>query len=140
MNLGELTKRDLKRAKLIYEEAENYHARGVWNMIVRRAQEAVELALKASLRWAGLDAPRVHDVGPALRRYAARFPKQFAELIPRLAQISRDLRLERETSFYGDETTGVAAEELYLEQDTEEALKGADFVLRACERLFAEGG
>jgi len=140
VNLKELARRDLERAGLIFQEARSYKDRGIWNMAVRRAQEAVELALKASLRWAGLDVPRVHDVGPTLKQHTARFPDQFSKLIPKLAEISRALRLERETSFYGDEASGVAAEELYVAEDAEKALEKAEFVLRACEVLFARRG
>jgi len=125
VNVKELAKRDLDRARLVLQEAQAYLDRGVWNMAVRRAQEAVELALKASLRWAGLDVPRVHDIGPTLKQYAIGFPKEFSKLIPELADISRSLRLEHETSFYGDEIAGIPAEDLYVAEDADKALEAA---------------
>jgi HEPN domain-containing protein len=72
--------------------------------VVRESQEAVELALKASLRLVGVEPPRWHDVGPVLRREAGRFPEWFRDEIPRLARTSRKLRREREPSMYGDES------------------------------------
>jgi HEPN domain-containing protein len=53
----------LERARVILEEARSLQAKGVWNLVVRRAQEVVELALKGALQWAGLEVPRLHDVG-----------------------------------------------------------------------------
>ncbi|MFN3742682.1 MAG: HEPN domain-containing protein [Anaerolineales bacterium] len=75
----------------------------MWNLTLRRAQEAVELALKGALWWAGLEVPRIHDVGVVLRQNRHRFPPEFAAHIPKLASISRALAAERERSFYGDE-------------------------------------
>ena len=97
----------LQRAAIIFEEAKNLRARGVWNLVVRRCQESVELALKSALVAVGVQPPRVHDVGPTLKEHSERFPKEFRQHIPQLASISRALRAERELSFYGDEESGV---------------------------------
>ena len=37
-----------------------------WADVVRESQEVVELALKGLLRGAGIDPPRIHDVGDVL--------------------------------------------------------------------------
>ncbi len=70
--------------------------------VIREAQEIVELCLKGMLRQAGIEPPKWHDVGSLLLEYKNRFPKSIQKKIKRLAQISRDLRKERELSFYGD--------------------------------------
>lgn len=126
----------LRRAKIIWEEAKSLHAKGAWNLVVRRCQECVELALKSALVWAGIQAPRVHDVGPTLKQHADKFPDKFARHITQLASISRSLRVERELSFYGDEESGMPPEALYSQSDAEEALQKAEFVLRQCEALL----
>ena len=41
--------------------------------VVSKAQELVELALKAMLRAAGIDPPKWHDVGPILLEQASAF-------------------------------------------------------------------
>lgn len=41
--------------------------RGAWDLVVRRSQEVVELALKAALRGIGSEALETHDVGQLLR-------------------------------------------------------------------------
>lgn len=99
MNTREGAKRSLDRAAFILDEGSYLAEKGVWNLVVRRCQEVVELALKAALLWAGVDVPRAHDVGPVLKRHADRFSEPFREQIPTLASISRSLRAEREISF-----------------------------------------
>jgi HEPN domain-containing protein len=140
MNNQEAAGLALKRAEVILSEAESLQAKGVWNLVIRRAQEAVELALKGALLWAGLEVPWVHDVGVFLRQNRRRFPDKFARQIPRLASLSRALGVERERSFYGDEESGLPPEMLYDELDAVEALEKATFVLEACRRLMKGGG
>ncbi len=53
----------IKRAGIALQEAEALSAAGHWNLSVRRCQESVELALKGALAWAGVEVPKVHDVG-----------------------------------------------------------------------------
>ena len=138
MNNHQMARAMLRRAEAILDEARYLYQKGYWNLVVRRCQEGVELALKAALLWAGAEVPRLHDVGPILQREKHRFPGWFQTHIPRLASVSRRLRLEREISFYGDEQSGIPAEELYGELDARSALEEAQRVLETCGRLFAE--
>jgi HEPN domain-containing protein len=139
MNTQEAARLNLRRAEVILEEAQGLKAKEVWNLVVRRCQEVVELALKGALLWAGLETPWVHDVGVFLRQHHHRFPARFARQIPRLASISRALGVERERSFYGDEESELPPEMLYDESDAVEALEKAVFVLDVCRQLL-EGG
>jgi len=131
----EAAKHDIDRAGVIFGEAKSLFRSGHWNLVVRRAQETVELALKGCLRWAGVEVPRMHDVGPLLRQTVERFPEDFGEMVPRLASISRSLRAEREISFYGDPASGLPPEALYGEEDAAEAIGKATLVLKACSKL-----
>ncbi|MGH9409462.1 MAG: HEPN domain-containing protein [Vicinamibacterales bacterium] len=74
-----------------------------WADVVRESQEVVELALKALLRSAGIDPPRVHDVGDVLQAESARMPPAIVPQIETLAAASRELRRDRELAFYGAE-------------------------------------
>jgi len=136
MNPEESARRMVSRALVIIDEARFLQERGAWNMVVRRSQEAVELALKATLLWARIGIPHIHDVGPILRQYADRYPETFQRRIPQLASISRMLRAERETSFYGDEQSGAPPESLYLPADAKDAISKAEAVLSACQELI----
>lgn len=126
----------LTRARRILTEAETHHGEGAWNMVVRRCQEAVELALKGALRKAGLEVPKIHDVSAVLAKHKSRFEGRIVDQMEQLSSISRTLRQDRELSFYGDEEAGVPAEELFTQQDAEQALEEAKFVLEVCREFI----
>jgi HEPN domain-containing protein len=136
MNPGNSLDRMISQALIIIGEAEYLKEKEAWNLVVRRSQEAVELALKCALLWARIEVPRIHDVGPILKQYSDRYPEPFKGRIPRLASISRLLRAEREISFYGDEQSGVPSENLYTKEDALEALSKAREVLADCQKLI----
>ncbi|MDR7579181.1 MAG: HEPN domain-containing protein [Armatimonadota bacterium] len=104
--------------------------------MVRRCQEVVELCLKAALRAAGVEVPRLHDVGATLRAHAARFPDRLRQEVTELAAISRRLARERELAFYGDEETDTPPQDLYGESDAERALADAERVVSWTEAVF----
>ena len=105
-----------------------------WSDVVREAQELVELSLKAMLRWAGLEPPKVHDVGPHLRAHHQRFPPGIDATIPRLAEISARLRKEREFAFYGD--VDFIPTDQYTKADAEAARADAAFVAAQMQTLL----
>ena len=136
MNSRNALERMMARASIILQEAEYLEEKEAWNMVVRRSQEAVELAMKCALLWAHIEVPRIHDVGPIMKQYANRYPEPFKSQIPHLSSISRMLRAEREISFYGDEQSGVPPENLYIREDAIEALCNAHEVLKECRELI----
>jgi len=127
----------LRQARRILLEAERYSEDGVWHLVVRRCQEAVELALKGALRFAGIEVPHVHDVGIFVAEHTDRLPRPFAEHRDRLVSISRRLRQEREVSLNGDEEISAPPEDLYTREDAEDALRAARFVQDLTEDGFA---
>ena len=139
MTSDQMARSYLHRAHTVLREAERLHGDEAWNLVVRRSQEAVELALKGLLRSVGAEIPRIHDVSGALRRNAARIPADLAPHIDALVSASRRLREERELSFYGDEETDTEAEALYSRSDADDALQVARWVLELCDRGLAQG-
>jgi HEPN domain-containing protein/predicted nucleotidyltransferase len=135
---GEMARADLSQAEEILREVERLYQRRAWNLVVRRSQEVVELALKGLLRGAGVEVPRTHDVSVWLKSYRDRFPASFQQEIDRLASISRRLRLERELSFYGDEDLGAPPQKLYREEDAKNAMQEARWVLERCLNAWSE--
>lgn len=103
--------------------------------VVREAQELVELALKAMLRQVGIEPPKWHDVGGAIREYSKRFPAVTAEALDRLIAVSAWLRKEREFSFYGD--IDFIPTEQYGRDAAARALDDATFVLGVASRIVA---
>lgn len=63
MNPENALERMISRASIVLQEAEYLKEKDAWNLVVRRSQEAVELALKCALLWAKIEVPRIHDVG-----------------------------------------------------------------------------
>jgi HEPN domain-containing protein len=127
-----------RRAETVLREAERLRADGAWNLVVRRCQEAVELALKGALRAAGAEIPKVHDVSAALRQHADRLHPSLRESIDVLTEASRRLREERELAFYGDEESDTEAEALFNAQDASDALARAGDVVHRCSGALTE--
>jgi HEPN domain-containing protein len=114
------------------------HSRGAFSDVVRESQEVVELALKGMLRCVGVDPPKIHDVGDLLLEYAERFePIPPAEL-RLLALASKELRKEREFSFYGD-VDFIPTDE-YDADDADTALGQARFATSCLARLLGRPG
>ena len=102
----------------------------------KQSQKAVELALKAALRFVGIEPPKWHDVGPVLLENRKRFPEWFDEKIDDLASTSRWLRREREPSMYGDEESGLPPQKLYTRSYSEKAFNEAKFVVDFVYKLI----
>jgi len=134
MTADEMARAYLRRAATVFREAERLYDERAWNLVVRRCQEVVELALKGALREAGIEVPKVHDVSGVLRRNVERLPEHLVGAIDTLVSASRRLREERELAFYGDEETGTEAESLFSQPDADEALSKARQVLDLCSR------
>lgn len=111
---------------------------GNYAYVIRQSQEAVELALKASLRIVGVEPPKFHDVGPVLRKSSDLFPGWFKGEIDKMASISRMLRREREPSMYGDEELALPPDELYTFEDAKIFLYWCVFVFNNCKKLLDE--
>jgi len=58
---------------------------------IRQSREAVELALKGSLRLVCIEPPKWHDVGPILLRERDRFPEWFKQKLEEMASIQDSL-------------------------------------------------
>ena len=100
-----------------------------FNMVVRRAQEVVELALKGALKMLGVDYPKVHDVAPVFSEQVRQ--KQAVvdvEVLERIEDISFWLSQARAPSFY--------LERDYGEEDARQALRDAVFVLTEVRKIL----
>lgn len=111
---------------------------GSYAFVIRQSQEAVELALKASLRIVGIEPPKFHDVGPIMRRNLTSYPEWFRKEIDRMASLSRMLRREREPSMYGDEELDLTPDELYSCEDARIAFDGCVMIINICRNLLDE--
>lgn len=94
---------------------------------VRESQELVELALKAVLRHALVDAPHIHDVGDLIEKHLSSMPPQIQKNIALIKKISKSLRKDRELAFYGSED--LTPSQFYKKEDAKEAVEWAEKIL-----------
>ena len=111
----------LAAVELLYE-------RKSWADVVREAQEVVELALKALLKHFNIEIPRIHDVSQILKDNEPLFSPTLKKHITRLSEISRDMRRDRELSFYGSED--LTPSEFYKESDAKKAKEDATWLVQ----------
>lgn len=98
-------------------------------MVVRRAQEVVELLLKGALKTLGIEYPKIHDVGRIFEQTIRNKMKTFdEEVIKRISRISSRLAEDRGPSFYG--------EKIFKREEAEEAYEDAKFVFNEVTRLL----
>jgi len=129
MRNSELASDYIRRARVRLKALDVLFEGESWADVVRESQETVELALKALLRAAGIDPPRVHDVSDILLSERARLPAGLGDEAEALAAISRRLRRDRELAFYGAEDLTPSG--FYSRKDAEEARDGARLVVTA---------
>lgn len=125
----DLTRDYLKRAEARLKALDVLFDAESWADVVRESQEIVELTLKALLRSAGVDPPRIHDVGEVVLAERTRMPKALHAELERLAEISRTLRRDRELAFYGAEDFTPSL--FYKRADAEHARDSARTVVTA---------
>ncbi|MGA9349012.1 MAG: HEPN domain-containing protein [Anaerolineae bacterium] len=102
---------------------------GDFNMVVRRAQEVVELALKGALRMLGADYPKVHDVAPAFsEQVRQKWGAVDVEVLEQMEDISFWLSQARAPSFY--------LERDYGGEDAQQAFQDAVFVLTEVRKIL----
>ena len=128
----------LRRAEARKKDATAALARGDYPEAVRYSQELVEMSLKASLRMAGVEYPKVHDVGKVLRAERRRFPASFAQQVDRFADVSKELAEKRAAAMYGIEAQGKSASEIFGKGDGEASLAEGKEVLESVEALRSE--
>lgn len=98
-----------------------------FNMVVRRAQEVVELTLKGALKILGVDYPKVHDVAPLFsEKIRQKRGIDDPNVSQRIEEISLWLAQSRTPSFYFDRGCGV--------EDAEQALKDMGIVFAEITR------
>ncbi len=138
LNNEDLAKSYVRQAGERIKHAKEALNEGNYPYTVRQCQEAVELLLKAALRYVGVEPPKLHDVGPLLRKERNKFPAWFQEKIDEFAYYSRVLRSEREPAMYGDEETGTLPEELYSNFDAVNATKMCDTIHEFVKKLIVQ--
>jgi len=134
----ELAEAYLEDAIYSLEEAKVAYNKGYYHRTVRRAQECIELCIKAILRLYGIEYPRAHEVSSMLIRIKEKLPMWFKEHLEFIIEASTSLAMQRGPSFYGDEYKRIPAKKLFKKEDAIKALSYAEKVLNLIQKLFEE--
>jgi HEPN domain-containing protein len=98
---GDRADRLLGEARQIAGEMRRALGDEAWNLATRRAQEALELAIKALLSEMGVDYPKTHDPAPVFARaIRARGIEVDAAILDALMMLSTELAKIRGPAFY----------------------------------------
>jgi HEPN domain-containing protein len=124
----------LKRAEARLSAVKALQKEESWADVVRESQQVVELALKALLRHANVEVPRIHDVSGVLLEERRRLPAGIQGGLEELCEISKSLRRDRELSFYGSED--LTPSEFYRKKDGDRAAADARKVVEAVKKAM----
>jgi hypothetical protein len=128
VNNFELGNKLLNEAQEFYEEMLRAYERGSWNVVVRRAQEVVELSLKGLLKIMGIEYPKEHDVSDVFERACREKGIEVGiEALDQMKRISSRLARDSAPAFY--------MERFYSQEQAKEAKEGAELVLGVAREL-----
>jgi len=134
MTFAELGKSYIRKAIARFDTLEVLLKNRDYSDVIRESQEIVELVLKGILRIRGIEPPKIHDVGGLLIEYRERFKDISLREIRKLVKISKELRKERELSFYGD-VDFIPTEE-YTVKDAVKCIEKVKFVIEIGKRFL----
>jgi HEPN domain-containing protein len=133
---GERADRLFREARQIAAEMRRALADEAWNLATRRAQEALELAIKALLSEMTVDYPKIHDPAPVfVDAIRTRGIEVDAAALDSLAALSQELASIRGPAFY-QETMVTEAQARDWVQRVERALEFSEELLRRLRRAI----
>lgn len=125
----------IEDAKIILEEAEESFNKGYNHRTIRKCQESIELALKGVLRIVGIEYPKSHRIGGALKDSALK-EKLDEGTLERIIAIADRLANEREIAFYGSDIS--SAKDMFDEDDASEAIADTHYVMKIIDKFLKE--
>jgi hypothetical protein len=129
----------INTARSCLREAREAFGEGNFSLCVRRAQECIELSIKAVLRILAIEFPKEHDVSDILQDLnGLKLPSWFTDELPGLASIMRKITPKRGPALYGFERELKPPSEIFSRLDGEDALRDAKEVYRKCNRFIEE--
>jgi HEPN domain-containing protein len=136
MNTLALARDYLRKSKARRRALQTLFAEDSHDDVGRESQAIVELTLKGTLRFLGVDPPKRHDVGSTVKEYGERLPETWRARLDEIEFISRTLYEERGHAFYGDEGSLTPASDLFGEGDGRRAMTWVDDLLVLFEELL----
>lgn len=128
MNNLDMYDRLVFMAKISYRDLINSYKNKEWNAVIRRAQESVELYLKAILKLMYVEYPKSHDIGTIFADVCIKNGIDIDNIdLFKIKSLSKNLAEKRGAAFY--------MEKDYNEIDAEQAKSDAEFVMNFVESL-----
>jgi HEPN domain-containing protein len=134
----EMARDYLIRATRCLREAETALSEGDPPAVIRRSQEALELAVKALLRSLAIEYPRTHDVSDALLACVDRLPNEIARSVKDLANLVAELASIRGPAFYGYEREGIPASQAFKPEFAQEIYEKVARYLKTINKTLTE--
>jgi HEPN domain-containing protein len=123
-----------KKFRVRVEVLPEYKIRNDYSDVIREGQEALEIFLKGLLRVIGISPTHTHDPGKELKELRDKIPHEFSNMTDDLIRWSRNLRKDRELSFYG--ARDFDPDEEYTEEDAQEVIDFLNKVKKALEKYL----
>lgn len=130
----------LQQARVRRMALDTFMQVGAYAVVVREAQDIVELVLKGALRFVGVEPPKRHDVHKLIPRFIERFPPDWRTTVADLRVPLDRLAEDRGPAFYGNEAENIPAAELFGEPEARSAIAVVDRLLDLYIRLLGEAG
>jgi len=124
------------RADRCLREAEIALSESDFAGVVRRSQEALELAVKAALRSIGVEYPHEHDVGEALDIVQDRLPSSLRSEVSKLRELLTELSRVRGPAFYGYEREGIPASKAFSKEYAQRTYSEVRRLVQECSTFI----
>jgi HEPN domain-containing protein len=129
----------IEDAAIIMGEASLSMKDAHYHRVIRKCQEAAELAVKGLFKYFGIEYPKSHILGRVIRKELSRFSLFDHEILDKIAYISDSLAFDREPAFYGS-IEGIPASELYDEEDAAEAFENTKWMIETIKKVLSKKG
>lgn len=126
----------LQDALIILEEAEESLAKNHFHRVVRKCQEASELTIKSLFRFYGIEYPKSHILGRAVKKEIGRLNTLNHEELEKLAYLSDSLAFDREPAFYGT-LEGEPASAIFDVADAEQAIQNTKWIITVVQKVVS---
>lgn len=127
----------LSDSEIILEESLISFEKKHYHRVIRKCQEATELAIKGLFRYMGLEYPKSHILGRVIKKELSKFNIFSREDLNKIAYISDSLAFDREPSFYGS-PEGIPASELFIQEDAKEAIENTRWIIEKIKGIVQE--
>ena len=124
------------RADRCLREAETALSESDFAGVVRRSQEALELAVKAVLRSIAVEYPHEHDVGEALDIVQDRLPIFLRGEVTKLKELLTELSRVRGPAFYGYEREGIPASKAFSKEYAHRTYSEVKRLVQGCSTFI----